>query len=585
MTLIWLDHPVLWHSPRIPSGYNSTAMTPEEFALIRTRWHNWYTADWDYARTTVYFFCAGIVLFALVNMLFQLGQRTRAAGVLRKVSLYRKVVAAWRTLGSRQIYVSAVNYYSPPLSAVTIVAALVAFFASLTFAVRPYLWPNMAMGHSPPIATRSGWISIAILPFLLVLATKVNLIGMVTGVSHEKLQVYHRWTAWIMYITSLIHAFPFIVQCIRDGEMATNWSTTSWYWTGVAALVPQTWLVFMSWGPIRNRYYEMFKKLHFIAIFVSALFIHCNFTLTSWDYFWASAALYGFSWFARYGRTLVNGLNPDASFEALLDNMVKVTIPTKLKWRPGQHFFVRFLDLGIHAASSHPFTVASLAGSDPKDSGSGVIEMYARVHGGITTRLRAVAEQGSLKTSRVLLDGPYGGVEANFQVYDRVLLLGGGSGVTFVVPLLLDIIRRSKSGELTCRRVHLVWAVRTSNALSWFNSVLSEAVKGAPEGVSVSVTHYVTDLAALIDDGASTETKSETSTGTDDIIAKHSGRPDLPCIVREFCADPGTVAIATCGPSSFNLDVGTAVSECEFDIVRGKSQCSEIYFHGESYSW
>ena len=31
-----------------------------------------------------------------------------------------------------------------------------------------------------------------------VLGTKFNLIGMVTGVSHEKLQVYHRWTAWIM---------------------------------------------------------------------------------------------------------------------------------------------------------------------------------------------------------------------------------------------------------------------------------------------------------------------------------------------------------------------------------------------------
>ena len=73
------------------------------------------------------------------------------------------------------------------------------------------------MGHSPPIATRTGWISIAILPFLMyvpsllsvstpnclsrldsVFATKVNLIGMFTGFSHYKLQVYHRWTAWVM---------------------------------------------------------------------------------------------------------------------------------------------------------------------------------------------------------------------------------------------------------------------------------------------------------------------------------------------------------------------------------------------------
>ncbi|RPD73308.1 hypothetical protein L226DRAFT_107589 [Lentinus tigrinus ALCF2SS1-7] len=582
MGRMWLDHPVLWHSSRISSGYNSTVMTLEQFKLIRSRWHNWYTADWDYARATVYFFCAGIAFFILVNILFQLGQRTR---LFRKAPLYSKVIAASRALGSRQIYVPVVDYYSPPLSAVVIVAGFVIFFAALTFAAHPYVWPNVAMGHSPPIATRSGWISIAILPFLLVFATKVNLVGMFTGVSHEKLQVYHRWTAWIMYITSLIHTFPFIVQNIRRGEMVENWNTSSFYWTGVAALVPQTWLVFMSWGPIRNRYYETFKKLHFIGIFVPALFIHCDFRLTSWDYFWASAALYGFSWFARYGRTLINGLTSDATLEALPDNMVKITVPTKLKWRPGQHFFVRFLDLGIHAASSHPFTVASLPGSGAeKDGGRNVIEIYARVLGGITARLGAVAKSGGLKTSRVLLDGPYGGVEAKLDAYDRVLLLAGGSGVTFVVPLLLDIVRGSKSGKTMCRAVQIVWAVRSIDALSWFDDILSRAVKSAPEGLMVSVSYYVTDGSTIIDDAASTSTKDE-KVVADDVISKHAGRPILSGIIKEFCAEQGTVAVATCGPDSFNLDVGNAVSECELAIVRGKSVCSEIYLHSESYSW
>ncbi len=38
---------------------------------------------------------------------------------------------------------------------------------ALMLAVRPYYWPNDAMGHSPPIATRAGWISIAIMPFMM----------------------------------------------------------------------------------------------------------------------------------------------------------------------------------------------------------------------------------------------------------------------------------------------------------------------------------------------------------------------------------------------------------------------------------
>lgn len=100
--------------------------------------------------------------------------------------------------------------------------------------------------------------------------------------------------------------------------MVVSYKTSSFYWTGVAALVPQvslytlallvptadclqTYLIFMSWEFIRNRYYETFKKLHFMyasryltanivltentsasSIFMAALFIHCNFRLTSW---------------------------------------------------------------------------------------------------------------------------------------------------------------------------------------------------------------------------------------------------------------------------------------------------------------
>ena len=106
--------------------------------------------------------------------------------------------------------------------------------------------------------------------------------------------------------------------------------------------------------------------------------------------------------------------------------MVKVTAPTKVVWKPGQHFFVRFLDLGAHAATSHPFTVASLPSA-------GAAEMYVRVHRGITARLGAITQSGSGKTSRVLLDGPYGGFEGNLRVYDRALLLGGGSGASSLV--------------------------------------------------------------------------------------------------------------------------------------------------------
>lgn len=40
MGLLWLKHPVLWHSSRVPSGYDYTKMTSEQVQLIRMKWHN-----------------------------------------------------------------------------------------------------------------------------------------------------------------------------------------------------------------------------------------------------------------------------------------------------------------------------------------------------------------------------------------------------------------------------------------------------------------------------------------------------------------------------------------------------------------
>jgi hypothetical protein len=38
-----------------------------------------------------------------------------------------------------------------------------------------------------------------------------------------------------------------------------------------------------------------------------------------------------------------------------------------MEWTPGQHVFVRFATLGMHALTSHPFTICSLpAAADAK---------------------------------------------------------------------------------------------------------------------------------------------------------------------------------------------------------------------------
>lgn len=54
-----------------------------------------------------------------------------------------------------------------------------------------------------------------------------------------------------MFVLALVHTFPFIVYHIHKGDMVMQWKTQVTYWTGVAAIIPQAYLTFMSLPWIR----------------------------------------------------------------------------------------------------------------------------------------------------------------------------------------------------------------------------------------------------------------------------------------------------------------------------------------------
>ena len=83
-------------------------------------------------------------------------------------------------------------------------------------------------------------------------ASKTNWITLFTGVSHERLQVFHRWISYAFFILALLHTFPFIVYHIRWHDMEYHFaSNLIFYWTGIVALIFQAWLTFASHSTIR----------------------------------------------------------------------------------------------------------------------------------------------------------------------------------------------------------------------------------------------------------------------------------------------------------------------------------------------
>ncbi|KAF7375460.1 Ferric-chelate reductase [Mycena sanguinolenta] len=537
MGLIWLKHPILWHSSRVPSGYDYDTMTDEQKQLIITRWHDWYTADWDYGQTTLAFFCAAILAATILHA----ASRFRARSDISEKGkpfpgLPDRVTAALRYTTARQFHVHTTRWYAPPLAAIIGVSGMFIFIMSLMLAVRPFYWPNEAMGHSPPIATRSGWISLAIMPFMIAFATKVNFIGILTGTSHEKLQVFHRWSALFMYITSLVHTFPFIINDIMMGEMVVSYKTSPWYWTGVAALVPQTYLIALSWGIFRNPYYEIFKKLHFIAsgFFMAALFIHVNFRLTGWDYFWATLAIYSAAWLSRVVRTIdTTGFGLPATIESV---------------------------------GARPARLSRCTPTERENTA----ELVMRVRGGLTRALANRVAGKAVWMSRVVVDGPYGGLDLPLKSYERVYLLAGGTGSTFTVPIFANLAATVKAGGVPCQRIEFVVAVPDGDNYAWMEPAVTAAAAQLPDTVVGVRVHF---------------TRSEETKERDDGLNVVRGRPVLRDIVREAHASASKVAIVACGPDEFLYDVRSAVADSQLVIADGFGKCKDLFLHTETYSW
>ncbi|EED17376.1 ferric reductase transmembrane component, putative [Talaromyces stipitatus ATCC 10500] len=438
--LPWLTSPVMLHSSRDPG---ECTMTPEQCAYKHRYWVFWYEADHRYSLPTVAFFLVAIMLFTMARLIRLFTPRS-----WKRLSGWARLMAVFRTLSYKKLWILGSSTQS--IGALFLAAVGVVYFLAMTLAPRPYYWPNtmeINYGNSPPIATRSGFMALACMPFIYMLAAKASPITLLTGISHELLTNWHSWAAWAMFVLALVHTFPFIVYHIQMGDIVEQWNDGGLWVTGVVALLAQAWLTFGSIPWLRNRYYEFFKSTHFIAalVFIVFFFFHCDYTLSSWDYFIATAVLYTLSWCYSQCKTYFEyGVGHEARLQRESNGTLKITINSrKARWTVGQHIYLRFLAGGImHVLTAHPFTICSMPHTDPAEKASQLV-FYIRPRGGDTKFLMAQAIKHPNTEIPVLMDGPYGGIpstQLNFS--DSALAVGGGAGAGFTLAVIEHILQR-----------------------------------------------------------------------------------------------------------------------------------------------
>ncbi|KAI1084469.1 putative FRE ferric reductase-like transmembrane component [Whalleya microplaca] len=593
----WLDDPVMLHSSRA----DTCKLTPEQCAYRRGYWRYWYEADHVFALPTVYFFIAVIALCLVGFWSLRLAPTS-----LRNKVWWQKLVGGARFLSYRRYHVTAIQWQTPSLGVCLLLIIGAVYFLAMTLGPQPYYWPTTAsFGSSPPLGTRSGWMALACLPFMIILSTKANMIATLTGVSHERLIVFHNWVGWAMFALALVHTYPFIIYHIWKGDMVTQWHTSVVYWTGVVALLAQAYLQVFSLSFIRNRFYEFFKATHYLAalVFVLFFFFHCDFRLSSWDYFVATGVLYTLAFLYPQIRTYFEyGLSHRARFVMVSDLALKVTIPMETQWRPGQHVFLRFVHLGLHALTAHPFTICSIPvrrGS----AGHSKLVFYVQPRGGLTGRLaKAAAKQPGFSVP-VLIDGPYGGVKGKpLGTYDHSLVIACGTGAGLSLPFAMQALLRSAQQASTqpSHKIHLVIATRDTQLVRWYGEALLEymeenGIETFPENILISVyqtgSHRPKSNSASSDPEGPSEKhggdlKTTNTTEVESLpISVMSGRPDIASIIRETTLQPGvSVGIAVCGPGEVLKIVQDEAAAAQLRILSSKPGAREVYLHSEVFS-
>lgn len=181
---------------------------------------------------------------------------------------------------------------------------------------------------------------------------------------------------------------------------------------------------------------------------------------------------------------------------------IRITSPRIKNWTPGQHVFLSIPGLGL--GQSHPATILSIPSSHDND-----LVFILRAYRGFTRRLLTSAQSSTAdllqktqeeeQTVQIegrmcsLIGGPYGGSHSDFAAFDTVLLIAGSTGVTFTLPILLDIAQRSQNHALPVRRVIFAWVIKKTSCTEWVADELQRAMKTlSSAGIEIEVQLFVT---------------------------------------------------------------------------------------------
>ncbi|ORZ17921.1 hypothetical protein BCR42DRAFT_412775 [Absidia repens] len=333
-------------------------------------------------------------------------------------------------------------------------------------------------------SNRAGFLTIALVPFLLASTGRHSALALLTGMSSVRLNFFHRVLGIAIVLLATVHM----------------------------ACMVSAWAAFPSFMashlyPIRVFKYEFFVCTHLLAFgFIGAISKHTPYAMR---YFITGIVCYCLnllaSWFvqARLARVRAHVLPNDCT-------RLSLRLSSPIKHHPGQYIYVCIPRLS--AFQWHPFTITN---TQPTGEGfcDTLVEVHATVRGDYTRQLYKLAADHD-DDWHAFVSGPCGRTLAStcpetMLTEQRVIVAANaGAGVTFgmrlireLASVLLDngnhhdgddndeeILDDSPSSTVTephprrrlllcglpvvTRDIYFIWSVRRGGELAWFKSEL-----------------------------------------------------------------------------------------------------------------
>jgi predicted ferric reductase len=496
-----------------------------------------------------------------------------------------------------------------------------------------------------PWSDRIGVIAYALTPLSVMLASRESILSLVTGLPYQSFNFLHRWLGYLVFVQSFFHTLGWVIIETKlyqpQPKVAVEWIKQTYMIWGCVAMLLLLFLVALStpWG-IRLTGYEFFRKAHYVLamVYIGACWGH-----------WAQLQCFLLPgiivWFidrgVRFARTALLHYNflPSGhmGFRAAPANItffkdsangdvVRLDFDHPHDaWDVGQHFYLMFPESSIW--QSHPFTPLSqpVYGADSQRH-----SYIFRAKKGETKKIAALsakraahmnsheeAHEGLMADAKlsVVLTGPYGErTMRDLPVDSNILCVAGGTGITYVLPVLLDLASRPQSMD---RRMSLIWVIRHRSDIDWVTPELAILKRKCPNlrtGIHIYVTRAaedtdptapavsekrtVNDCSKEIEPASNSQSSSASLSSALSVhgVAKadlglnhYQARPNLAALVPEFINTTvqGRIDVCASGPGEMISDLRTivAASNNGGEVWKGEDRCDVRLICDDRLEW